>query len=93
MKHTRELDQPKEKSSQEGNTKTKDEGTTEGGQEEGVDVSEDYQKMAHEVTHKASKHEIGHLRSKMNAREDDMRKEENKKDKDFSVENGPAGLD
>lgn len=85
MKHTRELDQPKEE-------KAPEEGGSESS-EEGVDVSEDYQKMAHEVTHKASKHEIGHLRSKMNAREDDMRKEESKKDKDFDMKDAPAGMD
>lgn len=46
---------------------------------EGVTVSEEYQKKAHHVTHKATKHELDHLRSKMHGREDDLRKEEDAK--------------
>lgn len=49
---------------------------------EGVDVSEEYQKKVHELTHKANKHELKHLHSKAYDREDELRREENKKAKD-----------
>lgn len=51
--------------------------------DDGITVSEEYQKKAHEVTHKATKHHLNHLRGKMNEREDEIRKEEeSKKPKD-----------
>ena len=43
---------------------------------EGVTVSEEYQKMAHKAVHGRTKHEISHLRSRMNDREDEIRQEE-----------------
>jgi hypothetical protein len=50
--------------------------TKQGGTKTGVTVSEEYQQHAHKVTHKASKHELSHLRSKINERDDELRQEE-----------------
>lgn len=61
---------------QEDEAEASDKGTEAPEGDSGVDVSEDYQSQAHQVTHKASKHEIRHLRGKMNDREDALREEE-----------------
>ena len=64
--------------------------------DEGVMVSEDFQKKAHQLVHKASKHEIRHLHDRASAREEELRKEdEAKKPKSktpetFSAESEPA---
>lgn len=68
---------------------------------EEVPVSEAFQKHAHKMIKKANKHHIQHIRSKLNEREDEMRKEEMAKEKkgkgkipdEFSTEAAPAGLD
>jgi len=71
----------------------------------GVTVSEDFQQKAHQLLHKATKHEVSHARSKMNDRDDEIRKEEmadeNKGKKggkgnqpeEFSTESAPPGVD
>lgn len=65
------------------------------GEDEGVTVSEEFQKRAHELVSGATKHEMKHLHDKAYAREDEMRKEEemkNKKangDKEFSSSDMP----
>jgi len=60
----------------------------------GVELPEDYQAKVHEVTHKASKTQIAHVRAKVNAREDEMRAEEMKKkspkDMTYSTESMPS---
>jgi hypothetical protein len=47
----------------------------------GVVVSEDFQKKTHELVHKASKHELHHVRDRVYDREDALRKEEQNSDK------------
>ena len=59
---------------------------------QGVDVSEEYQSAAHKITHKATKHELSHLRSKMNDREDAMRQEEQDTPKEYSMEGAPSSV-
>lgn len=59
---------------------------------QGVDLSEDFQSAAHKITHKASKHELSHLRSKMNDREDAMRQEEQDTPKEYSMEGAPTSV-
>jgi hypothetical protein len=61
---------------------------------EGVTVPEEFQAKVHELTHKATKPHLDHMRSKINEREDAMKKEEamkqkGKKVKDFSSEDMP----
>lgn len=64
--------------------------------EQGVTVSEEFQKKAHELMHKATKHEVKHLHDKAYAREDELRQEEDKKKspkgkvKEFSSEAMPS---
>lgn len=65
--------------------------------DEGVDVHPDFQVAAHKLTHKASKHEISHLRGKINEREDSMREEESKKMRkggggEFSMGDAPSSV-
>jgi nitrous oxide reductase len=69
---------------------------------QGVDISEEFQQHAHQLVHKANKHELKHLHSKAYDREEELRKEEmasGKKTKKgsspetFSVESAPAGMD
>lgn len=72
-----ETDQPKAEESEVSSSNGGVAGSDLGGTgSEGVDISEDYQKQAHAITHKASKHELSHLRSKMNNREDEIRQSE-----------------
>lgn len=47
----------------------------------GVIVSEDYQKQAHGMIHKANKHQLNHIRSRISDREDELRKQEQGKNK------------
>jgi hypothetical protein len=46
----------------------------------GVVVSEDFQKKTHELVHKATKHELHHVRDRVYDREDALRKEEASKE-------------
>ena len=62
---------------------------------EGVTVSEEFQKKAHGLIHKASKHEAKHLRDRVSAREDELRQEEMKSQKgktpsEFSASDMPS---
>lgn len=43
---------------------------------DGVDVPEEFQQAVHKLTHKATKSHLGHMRNKINEREDEMRDEE-----------------
>ena len=52
--------------------------------DDGVTVSEDYQRKAHEVTHKATRHHLNHLQSKMDDRRAELSKEEQKGKKEPS---------
>lgn len=54
--------------------------------DEGVTVSEEFQKHAHEMTHKGTKHEMKHLHDRAYAREDELRKEEDAKKKPKDTE-------
>jgi hypothetical protein len=50
-----------------------------GGEGEGEDqqmIPEEYQQQAHKLIHGAPKHHLDHLRSRINAREDEIRKAE-----------------
>lgn len=51
---------------------------TSGESDSGIVVSEEYQKQAHSLTHKANKHQIAHVRTRVNDREDELRKAEMK---------------
>ena len=61
-----------------------------------VPVSEEFQKHAHKLTHKASKHHLQHLRSMINEREDALREEEQAEGeeapKEFSMHGAPDGV-
>lgn len=46
---------------------------------DGVVVSEEFQQKAHQLLHKASKHEVKHVHDRAYAREDELRKEEESK--------------
>lgn len=52
-----------------------------GESDEGVHVTEEYQKQAHALIGKADKHQVAHVRSRVNDREEELRKAEMKKDK------------
>jgi len=64
-----------------------------------VPVSEEYQKRSHELTSKANKHHLSHLRSKISDREDEIRAEERMAEKKskvpekFDTQEAPAGVD
>ncbi len=61
----------------------------------GVDVSEEFQQAAHKLTHKATKAHLGHLRNKINDREDELRDEEMSKKGDkgkMSLEAAPSSI-
>lgn len=60
--------------------------------DEGVTVSEEFQKQAHSLVHKASKHELSHLRDKVNSREDTMRQAEMSKMKKGSKVSYPETM-
>ena len=47
-----------------------------GANDKGVDVPEEFQKQVHALTSKATKAHLGHMRNKINEREDEMRAEE-----------------
>ena len=72
-----------------------DAGSKQPSTKDGVTVSEDYQKKAHGLVHKASKHELAHLRARVSDREDKLRKEEMAKEaedkpEEFSAEAEPS---
>lgn len=52
-----------------------------GESDEGIHVTEEYQKRAHELIHKATKHEVSHVRNRLNDRDDELRKAEMKSNK------------
>jgi hypothetical protein len=58
--------------------KEKNEGTEQHPQtaESGVVVSEEFQKAAHKLIHKASKHEVKHIHDRANMRDEELRKEQ-----------------
>lgn len=63
----------------------------------GVDIPEDFQQHVHEMMSKASsKHHLAHIRSKLNDKEDEMRKAEMAKSKGkgakFSLDDAPSGV-
>jgi hypothetical protein len=69
-----------------------------GSPDDGVTVSEDFQKQAHALIHKASKHELKHIHDKAYTREDELRQAEQAKasskggkgsDMKFTTEGGP----
>ena len=71
---------------------------------EGVTVSEDFQNKAHQLLHKATKHEVNHIHDRARMREEELRAEEaaaekkgkGKKGKDdvtFSTDSAPPGVD
>lgn len=67
--------------------------------DEGVDISPEFQQAMHKHLSKANKHEIAHARSKMNTREDEIRKQEEmmnakhtKTPKEFSTEGMPSSV-
>jgi cell envelope opacity-associated protein A len=55
---------------------------------DGVDVSEEFQTKAHHLVHKASKHELHHLRRKMDDRHDVLREEERKAEETKKAKGG-----
>jgi len=61
----------------------------------GVMVSEEFQKQAHQLLHKASKHEVKHVHDRAYAREDELRQQEQDKEPkaetpdNFTVEGAP----
>ena len=63
--------------------------------DKGVDVSEEFQQAAHKLTHKATKAHLGHLRNKINDREDELRDEEmadKGKDGKMSMDSAPSSV-
>ena len=74
-----------------------DENVPESSSTSGVIIPEEFQQKVHALVHKAPKEHLDHIRNRVYAREDDIRKEEEakrpKKDKgsdmNFSVEDMP----
>lgn len=65
--------------------------------DKGVTVSEEFQKKAHELIHKASKHELKHVHDRAYSREDELRKAEEMKNKkespdEFSMAEAPSSM-
>jgi hypothetical protein len=66
-----------------------------GENDKGIDVPEDFQKSVHALTSKATKAHLGHMRNKINEREDELRDEEMKskgKNGKFSMEEAPSSI-
>lgn len=57
--------------------------------DKGVDVSEEFQKKAHELISGASKHEVKHVHNKAYDRESELSKEEQS---DYDMEGAPSSL-
>lgn len=65
-------------------------------EDEGVDISEEFQKQAHHITHKASKHQLHHLSRKIDERHGELNKAEMLKNKkghsmEYSTADMPKG--
>ena len=61
----------------------------------GVDVPEEFQQAVHKLTSKATKAHLGHIRNKINDREDELRDQESAKRGDkgmMSTEGGPSNI-
>lgn len=57
-------------------------------------IPEEFQRQVHSMLHKAPKHHLEHIRNRLNAREDEMRKEEmdkksSKTPAKFTMEDAP----
>jgi hypothetical protein len=66
-----------------------------GENDKGIDVPEDFQKSVHALTSKATKAHLGHMRNKINEREDKLRDEEMKskgKNGVMTIEDGPSSI-
>ena len=62
-------------------------------QSEGVVVPEEFQKQVHALVNKAPKEHLDHIRARVSAREDELRKEEmSKKPDKFSTDGMPTTL-
>lgn len=62
----------------------------------GVDVPEEFQQAVHKLTSKATKAHLGHMRNKINDREDEIRDEEMSKkggkNGKFSMDSAPPSI-